>query len=138
MGTTNIVKQVRICRRWKFAAAHLLPKVPAGHKCSRLHGHNYTVDVVVQGDVGDDGMVCDYADLDTIWRPIAGLLDHRYLNDVEGLLNPTSENIAAWILERFVRSSRVLVVKVRVAETKKSWAEVWNASYTQHFGERAP
>jgi 6-pyruvoyltetrahydropterin/6-carboxytetrahydropterin synthase len=95
------VPQVELERTFRFEAAHLLPNVPSGHKCRRLHGHSFRVDVAVRGDVDPHvGWFVDYADMDAAFAPIRGQLDHYYLNEVEGLSNPTSENLAAWIWER--------------------------------------
>ncbi|MAF27325.1 MAG: 6-carboxytetrahydropterin synthase QueD [Gemmatimonadota bacterium] len=85
-------------KSFRFEAAHLLPNVPEGHKCRRLHGHSFRVDVRVAGPLGaQTGWVADYSDLSKAFRPVHDALDHRYLNDVEGLENPTSEAIAGWI-----------------------------------------
>jgi 6-pyruvoyltetrahydropterin/6-carboxytetrahydropterin synthase len=82
-------------------AAHRLPNVPTGHKCERLHGHSYRVEVHVSGRVGSDtGWVIDFADIQKAFQPLFEQLDHHYLNEVEGLPNPTSENIARWIWDR--------------------------------------
>jgi 6-pyruvoyltetrahydropterin/6-carboxytetrahydropterin synthase len=89
-----------VFREFTFEAAHRLPLVPEGHKCRRLHGHSYRVELHVEGLVGADGMVIDFADIKAAWRPLHDLLDHRYLNDVEGLDNPTSEVLARWIWHR--------------------------------------
>lgn len=92
---------MEISRSFTFEAAHLLPNVPAGHKCRRLHGHSFHVTVHVEGPIGDrTGWVMDFADLKDACRPIHEQLDHRYLNDIEGLENPTSEHIARWIWQR--------------------------------------
>ena len=81
-----------------FEAAHRLPHVAADHKCSRLHGHSFKVSLHVEGDVGEtNGWVCDFADVRAAFRPVHDALDHRYLNEVEGLDNPTSERLAEWI-----------------------------------------
>ena len=81
-----------------FDAAHRLPAVPAGHKCGNLHGHTFAVEVYVQGDVAQDtGWVADFGDIKAIVKPYIDQLDHTYLNDIAGLENPTSENIAVWI-----------------------------------------
>ncbi len=82
-------------------AAHRLPHVPEGHKCSRLHGHSFRVAVHVEGEVGAArGWVCDFADVRAAFAPVHDALDHRYLNEVAGLDNPTSERLAEWIWER--------------------------------------
>jgi 6-pyruvoyltetrahydropterin/6-carboxytetrahydropterin synthase len=84
-----------------FEAAHRLPNAPAGHKCGRLHGHSYRVAIHVEGPVDDHaGWVTDFADIKGAFAPLHAVLDHTYLNEVEGLDNPTSERLAAWIWER--------------------------------------
>lgn len=122
--------RVTICKRFSeadgFDAAHFLCNVPAGHKCARLHGHTYAVEVVCDGEPDDRGFVMDYAELAAAWRPIHGALDHRLLNEVPGLGNPTTEALAPWILERFVRALRCHVVSVRVYESSTTWCEARN------------
>jgi 6-pyruvoyltetrahydropterin/6-carboxytetrahydropterin synthase len=94
---------MEIFREFTFEAAHRLPHVPAGHKCARLHGHSYRVALHVAGEMDPDtGWVMDFADLAAAFDPVRARLDHYYLNEVEGLDNPTSENLAAWIWERLV------------------------------------
>lgn len=88
-------------KQFRFESAHLLPNVPEGHKCRRLHGHSYRVTIWVRGDVGDEsGWVMDFAELSAAFAPLHEQLDHRYLNEVDGLENPTSERLAIWIWER--------------------------------------
>ena len=90
-----------IYKEFHFEAAHRLPNVPEGHKCARLHGHSFHVRVVLTGDVGEhSGWVMDFADVKAAFKPLHDQLDHYYLNDIPGLENPTSENIARWIWER--------------------------------------
>lgn len=93
--------EASIFRQFGFEAAHRLPNVPEGHKCARLHGHSFRVEVHVSGPVDPAlGWVMDFADLAAAWAPVHDLVDHRYLNEIEGLENPTSENLAAWIWDR--------------------------------------
>jgi 6-pyruvoyltetrahydropterin/6-carboxytetrahydropterin synthase len=92
---------MEIFKEFRFEAAHRLPNVPAGHRCARLHGHSFRVEIHVRGDVDETvGWVCDFADLKTAFEPLYKQLDHYYLNDVPGLENPTSEILARWIWER--------------------------------------
>lgn len=92
---------VELEKTFWFEAAHLLPNVPEGHKCRRLHGHSFRIDVAVAGPVNAQvGWLLDYADIKEAFAPVMERLDHRYLNDIEGLENPTSELLAAWIWER--------------------------------------
>lgn len=87
-----------IFREFTFDSAHRLPNLPPEHKCTRLHGHTYRVVVTVTGLVDPNlGWVMDFGQIKDAWRPLDSQLDHRYLNDIEGLENPTSENLAAWI-----------------------------------------
>jgi len=89
-----------IVKEFTFESAHLLPHTPQGHKCRRLHGHSFRCEVHVAGAIDPTtGSVCDFADLTKAFLPIHATLDHQYLNDVKGLENPTSENIARYIWE---------------------------------------
>lgn len=91
---------VRLVHEFRFEAAHLLPNVPAGHKCARLHGHSFRVEVAVRGLVSEEtGWFLDYQHLYDAWAPLHAQLDHNYLNDLPGLENPTSEHLARWIWE---------------------------------------
>lgn len=98
METTHAVT---LWKEFYFEAAHLLPNMPEGHKCARLHGHSFHLEVHLAGRaVAHTGMLVDYGDIKTAFAPLEDMLDHRYLNDIPGLENPTSENIVRWIWER--------------------------------------
>lgn len=90
--------RVRLIKEYRFEAAHRLPRVPEGHKCARLHGHSFKIELAIAGPVDPDtGWFIDYGELDALWQPIHDRLDHHYLNEVEGLDNPTSEVLARWL-----------------------------------------
>jgi 6-pyruvoyltetrahydropterin/6-carboxytetrahydropterin synthase len=109
----------RIGRTYRFESAHRLPNLPDGHKCKNLHGHNYRIEVVISGELDDRGFVVDFAEVDAAVMPLIKTVDHRLLNDVEGLENPTAEVIASWFLQRINGCERV-----RVYENDECWAEV--------------
>lgn len=92
---------IEIFKEFHLESAHRLPNVPPDHKCARLHGHSFRVAVHVAGPIDARlGWVRDFADITLAFAPLHDQLDHRCLNDVPGLANPTSENLAIWIWER--------------------------------------
>ncbi|MDH5671381.1 MAG: 6-carboxytetrahydropterin synthase QueD [Myxococcales bacterium] len=116
--------RTEISRSYRIEAAHRLPHVPADHKCHRLHGHSFQITVVVEGPVDSTmGWVIDFADIDRAFAPLFARLDHHYLNEIEGLENPTSEVLARYILERLElptdargKAAEVRVTAVTVSE----------------------
>jgi len=108
---------MRLYKDFSFEAAHRLPNVPAGHKCARLHGHSFLIRVSVDGPVGDEtGWVMDFAELKAAFSPLHDRLDHRYLNEIPGLENPTSENLAKWVW-RELKPGLPQLTKITVHET---------------------
>ncbi len=92
---------MEIFKVFTLESAHRLPHVPAGHKCARVHGHSFRVEIHVRGPVdGQLGWVMDFADVKAAFDPLYRQLDHHYLNDVPGLENPTSEHLAKWIWQQ--------------------------------------
>jgi 6-pyruvoyltetrahydropterin/6-carboxytetrahydropterin synthase len=111
---------MRLERTYRFEAAHFLPRVPPGHKCSRMHGHSYRIDIAIEGEVDHDrGWVMDFAEIDEQVLPLVRLLDHQVLNEIEGLSNPTSELLARWWWLRLV-SHLPGLCEVAVSETPSS------------------
>ncbi len=114
---------MKISQAFRFEAAHRLPHVPPTHRCHRLHGHSYRVEIIVEGPVDPvTGFVVDFFDLEAAFAPLHQALDHQCLNDVAGLENPTAENIAVWIWQRMKPNLEGLSA-VRVFETPDCWAE---------------
>ena len=108
---------MRLYKDFSFEAAHRLPNVPAGHKCARLHGHSFLVRVTVDGPVGErTGWVMDFADLKVAFAPLHNRLDHRYLNEIAGLENPTSEVLARWIWHE-LQPTLPALTEIEVRET---------------------
>ena len=92
---------IELNKTFRFEAAHLLPNVHDGHKCRRLHGHSYQIELVLVGEIDEKmGWLMDFADVRAAWQPVHDTLDHYYLNEIPGLENPTSEVLAHWIFER--------------------------------------
>lgn len=111
------MEKMEIWKEFTFEAAHLLPHVPADHKCRRLHGHSYTVRVQVKGEPDPRlGWVMDFAEIKIAFEPILERLDHRYLNEIEGLENPTAEMLARWIWKRLLPRLPVLS-RIEIRET---------------------
>lgn len=108
---------MEIFKEFSIEAAHRLPNLPEGHKCRRLHGHSFRVRIVVAGEPDPHtGWIMDFADIKDRFRPLYEQLDHRYLNEIPGLENPTSENLARWIWQR-LKPDLAELVRVEVRET---------------------
>lgn len=104
-------------KTFQIEAAHRLPNVPTDHKCARLHGHSWRIEVAIEGPVGNDtGWVMDYADLKAAFQPIHDRIDHNYLNEIPGLENPTSERLAVWLWNE-LKPRLPLLSELVIAET---------------------
>jgi 6-pyruvoyltetrahydropterin/6-carboxytetrahydropterin synthase len=108
---------MHIFRAFTIEAAHRLPNVPEGHKCSRLHGHSFRIELHIGGAVdARSGWIMDFADVRAAFQPTFDRLDHHYLNEIAGLENPTSENLARWIWNE-VKPRLPQLAKIVVHET---------------------
>lgn len=111
------VIHVEIFKIFTIEAAHHLPNVPETHKCRRLHGHSFRIEIHVSGPVQEkSGWIMDFADLSRAFQSIYEQLDHHYLNEIEGLQNPTSELLARWIWRK-LKPVLPALSKVTVHET---------------------
>jgi 6-pyruvoyltetrahydropterin/6-carboxytetrahydropterin synthase len=108
---------MKIFKEFTFEAAHRLPNLPKAHKCYHLHGHNYRVRVECEGPLHKElGWVFDFGMIDAAMGELKQIVDHKYLNDIDGLENPTAELIAQWFLDR-ARLTIIPVKSVTVWET---------------------
>jgi|TARA_B100000959_G_scaffold154989_1_gene162466 6-pyruvoyltetrahydropterin/6-carboxytetrahydropterin synthase len=108
---------MEIYKEFSIEAAHSLPNVPKGHKCARLHGHSFKIRLYVEGAPNEEnGWIIDYADITQAFESSRKILDHSHLNEIEGLDNPTSENLAIWVWEHTISDFPELS-KIEVKET---------------------
>jgi len=120
-----IGKRVTIAKQFTFDAAHHLPTVPIDHKCHRMHGHTYRVEIVFTGEIMASGFCddIDYADIEVVWNRIHAMVDHRVLNDIPGLEVPSTEILVWWIAQQWLRMSYRLPSSIRIQESSTTWCE---------------
>ena len=108
---------MEIYKEFSFDSAHFLPHVPDGHKCKNMHGHTYRLRVYIDGPLDPKlGWIMDFKELKDSIGPIIALLDHNLINDIEGLENPTAENITIWIWNR-IKPGLPLLSRIELFET---------------------
>jgi 6-pyruvoyltetrahydropterin/6-carboxytetrahydropterin synthase len=116
---------IELTRSFEFSAAHSLPQAGEGHKCRAQHGHNFVIEVAVRGEPDPrKGWVIDFGDIKHAVEPVVGLLDHRMLNEIPGLENPTSENLVRWIWGR-LKPALPNLARVSVSETPGTRCTYW-------------
>lgn len=109
-----------IYKIFRFDSAHYLPNVPADHKCGGMHGHTYTLKISISGKSSIyTGWIMDFSDLKDIVSPWIALLDHQVLNNVEGLENPTSENLCLWLWKK-IKAEVPNLCRIELNETPDS------------------
>ena len=93
--------KAELSKTFRFEAGHRLPHVAPEHRCARPHGHSYAATITVCGEIDKQaGWVMDFGRIKKVVEPVVQQLDHHNLNEVDGLANPTSENIALWLWQR--------------------------------------
>lgn len=119
-----------IAKEFRFEAAHFLPNVPETHQCHRIHGHSYRLTIRLKGPIDENlGWVLDLSDLNLAFAPLAQKLDHRLLNDIEGLSNPTGENVALWIF-RQLSTTLPMLDSVTLEATNRIAVTITKESFT--------
>ncbi len=111
---------MEIFKQVTFDSAHYLPNVPIGHKCRGMHGHTYKLVLYLEGELDEQfGWVMDFAEIKNIVDPVVKSIDHRVLNDIQGLENPTCELVAQWIWNK-LKPDLTLLSKIELHETPSS------------------
>ena len=117
---------MRLSKTVTFNAAHHLPGLPESHKCHRLHGHTYKVEIILEGVVDEStGMLVDYDDIAKAWAPLADILDHHLLNEIPYLENPTTERLAAFLMDKLQVRLKCLA-SLKVYESETTYCELRN------------
>jgi 6-pyruvoyltetrahydropterin/6-carboxytetrahydropterin synthase len=108
-----------IFKELTFDAAHFLPQLPDGHKCKDLHGHTYRLKIWIEGNINEIGWVMDFSEMKKTLQTVIDMVDHKVLNNVEGLLNPTCELTAVWLWKK-LKPVMPLLKKIELHETPTS------------------
>ena len=109
-----------IFKQFTFDSAHFLPNVPDGHKCKNIHGHTYHLTVYLEDQLHERyGWVCDFAEVKKLIKPIIEVVDHKLINEVEGLENPTCERLAVWLWDQ-IKPLVPQLAKLQLNETPTS------------------
>ena len=109
--------KMEIYKEFSFDSAHFLPNVPVGHKCREMHGHTYRLKVFIKGELDPElGWIMDFKDLKEALLPVIDQLDHKLINNIQGLQNPTAENITVWIWQQ-IKPSLPLLSRIELYET---------------------
>lgn len=113
--------KAKLTKEFRFEAAHTLPTLPEGHKCRQMHGHSFRVEVSVKGEVNPEiGWIYDHKEISKAMTPLIDLLDHSYMNEIEGLESPTIELMAAWFWRKIEHQLPGLH-EIVIYETPTAW-----------------
>ena len=105
-NTRSVCKMYNLKKRMEISGAHQL-KLNYESPCNNLHGHGWIIEVYCKSDtLNENGMIVDFKEIKT---KVHDVLDHHYINDVIGDMNPTAENMAKWICERVPHCYKVSV-----------------------------
>lgn len=126
-----------IYKSFTFDSAHRLTKVPADHKCATMHGHTYILIVFVTGEPGSAGMIIDYADLARAVEPIVRQVDHKTLNEIHGLENPTTEVLAPWLGRQISAALPECRIHIELKESSTTGC-TWNPEEENEHRATAP
>ena len=111
---------MNIYKIFNIESARSLPNLPDSHPCKNIHGHSFKIKITVSGKINKaTGMVLDFNQIDEIFNPIHLLIDHKYLNDIKGLENPSSENLAIWIWKR-LKPKLPTIIEIEIKETSET------------------
>jgi queuosine biosynthesis protein QueD len=129
---------ITIAKRFTFDAAHSLLVCPEGHRCRRLHGHTYEVEIRLFGSLDLRGFIVDYEDIAAAWKPIGDRLDHHHLNDIEWLGSASStERLVLWVFMQLAADRELgrYVSAVRISESSTTWAEMLRGDFDRWMAE---
>jgi 6-pyruvoyltetrahydropterin/6-carboxytetrahydropterin synthase len=129
---------VELVKDFRFEAAHYLPNAPEGHKCRRMHGHSFRGEIAVRGEIDPaTGWLIDFGDLKKAVDPLLARLDHYLLNEIEGLKNPTSEILAAWLWTRLALQIPNLA-RITIEETCSTRCHYYGPAAAEGPGKPKP
>ena len=111
---------MKVYKTFTVEAARSLPNLADGHPCKKIHGHSFKITITISGQINNNtGFVMDFSDIESAFSPIHKIIDHSYLNDIEGLYNPSSENLCLWIWSK-LHSELKGLEKIEIQETEST------------------
>ena len=109
-----------VYKKFTIESARSLPNLPNSHPCKKIHGHSFKIIIYIEGKIDTKtGFVIDFHDIEKAFNPLKIKLDHAYLNNIEGLNNPSSENMCKWIWEK-LKIKLPGLLKIEIKETNST------------------